>query len=198
MATWTEAPAGSGLMLLSEDAGDVCPTEWIRSFDRADITTHVILGRSAPTGFPDPGVVEAWDNEGRTLYGDEPFERSDLWTQNADDVWWIAGRILATRAARNSMPRIRAVTINAESGGDAAVDLLATLSIFQPSRYRGRLRNDRGLVFDTNFFAVGVKHTITAETWTAEISLDRSWPWELLADEPYAWDVAHWDHALWS
>lgn len=201
MSTWTENPVGSGLMILVE-GDDVCPGEWQRSFDRADITTQVVIERRAPIAEDDPPAVIVTDPAGRSLYGIEPYERTDLWTLDSGDAVSIAGQILATRNPASSMPRIQSVTISAERGDEAAtdraVDLLSTLSIFQPSRYRGRLLTDRGLVFDDNFFAVGVKHTITADEWTAQISLDKSYPFEVVAPVEQCWDVGLWDHTLWN
>lgn len=203
MATWIEDPVGSGYMELAE-GDDVCPGEWQRSFDRADITTQVIIRRSVPVDVVEPAPIVLPTNMtvDRTMYGTEPYERNDLWTASDSDAQFIAGQILATRNPAASMPRIRAVTINAEHADsdttNRAVDLLSTLSIFQPSRYRGRLLTDRGLVFDDTFFAVGVKQTITAEAWTAEISLDRAYPFEVVAAVDRVWDVAIWDHSLWN
>lgn len=203
MTTWTETPAGSGLMVLAEDAeSDVCPNAWERSFARADIATRVILEVDVPADEDQPPPVIADDPQGKILYGIEPYERRDLWTLSQDVVKQNAGRILATRNARISMPRVRNVTINAErtdpDSTDRAIDLLTLLDIHTPSRYRGRLVNDRGLVFDNNFFAVGVTHDISAEAWTAEISLDRSTPYEVLDPIDYVWDTGRWDRSLWN
>lgn len=184
-------------MLLEDEGVDVCPGRWERSFDRADITTRVILDRDLPadTGPFDPIVAN--DLDAQVLYGIEPFERSDLWTRDNTDLAQIAYRIIGTRAASVSMPRIKGVTVDAGTSV-AAVDLLSTLSVYTPSRYRGRLQTARGTIFDDNYFAVGVTHDLSAEAWTADISLDLATPFELLDPVDYVWDTALWDRSLWN
>lgn len=186
-------------ILLDGSGSDVCPGRWTRAFDRRDITTRVILDRDLPSTWvgdpPDPVIAE--DAQGKLLYGIEPFERLDLWTSNTGDLQQQAGRVLATRAANVSMPRIRSVALDAATG-DAVIDVLSTLSIFTPSRYRCRLSTDRGLVFDSHFFAVGVTHDLSADAWTAEVSLDRSYPFEVLDAVDYVWDTGRWDRSLWN
>lgn len=179
------------------DDDDVCPGRWERSFDRADTTTQVILDRDLPTDVGPFDPIIANDPAGQVLYGIEPYERRDLWTRDRRDLAQIAYRILGTRSARVSMPRIKGVTIDA-STSVAAVDLLSDLSIFTPSRYRCRLQTTRGTVFDDSFFAVGVTHDLSAEAWTADISLDLATPFELLAPVDYVWDTALWDRSLWN
>lgn len=176
---------------------DVCPSGWLRAFDRADISTEVILDRDLPEGVGPFNPVIVSDPDAQVLYGIETYERLDLWTQNNADLFTIAARILSNRSARLSMPRIRAVTIDAATS-DKAVDLLTTVSIWTPSLYRCRLSTDRGVVFAAQFFATGVRHELSASEWTAEISLDRSMPYRLLAPGDYIWDVARWDRSLWN
>lgn len=206
MTTWTESPPGSGLMALDGYAppGDVCPTAWERSFARADITTQVILEADAPSDVDPPGPVTrpTGTTEAQTLYGIEPYERRDLWTLSKSALAENADRILATRAPDVSMPRVRSVTLDATAGDastrDQVVDLLSQLSVHAPSLYRGRFEDRGRIVFDDNYFAVGVTHDISAEAWTAEISLDRSAPYGVLDPIDYEWDVARWDHSLWN
>jgi hypothetical protein len=188
----------SDIMLLEDEDADVCPGKWTRAFDRRDIATRVILDRDWPDTVDEPGPpVVLNDVPAQILYGIEPFERLDLWTQVTGDVQLLAGRILATRAAEVSMPRIQSVSLDA-AASDKVIDLLSELSIFTPSRYRGRLEKDGRLVFDDTFFAVGVIHDLSASEWTAEISLDRSLPFEVLDPADYIWDTARWDHSLWN
>jgi hypothetical protein len=191
---------------LEDSSDEVCPGVWERSFARRDMTTEVILDRDFPSTVDldeEPGVYVARDRPAQVLYGIEPYERLDLWTLNHADLQVIAGRILATRKAAISLPRISAVHISAEAATvdktELTVDLLSTLSIFTPSRYRCRLRTDRGTVFDANFFAVGVREDISAEAWTAQIALDLAAPFEVLgASEDWIWDTGRWDRALWN
>lgn len=185
-------------MLLEDTEDEVCPGRWLRSFARSDITTRVILDRDLPADTdPIPAPVVFNDLPSQVLYGIEPFERLDLWTLNTGDLQQIAGRILAGRQAKVSMPRVSAVTVDATTS-PLAVDLLASLSIFTPSRYQARLQTARGTVFDANFFAVGVTEDISADGWTAEIALDRSSPFGLLQDVDYVWDTGRWDRSLWN
>lgn len=186
------------LLEVDEEGGDVCPGKWVRAFDRRDITTRAILDRDIPSDYgPAPSPVIANDIAAQILYGIEPFERLDLWTQNTGDLQQIIGRIMATRSAAVSMPRIRGVSLDA-AASDSTVDLLSSISIFTPSRYRGRLQKDGRLVFDSKFFAVGVTHDLSAEAWTADVSLDRSFPFEVLDPADYIWDTARWDRSLWN
>lgn len=185
-------------MLTESSDMDVCPSKWVRSFDRNDIATQVTLGVDYPSTEVDPlPPIVVNDPPAQVLYGIEPFERTDLWTLSRDVLWQNAGRILATRAAAVSMPRIRSVTL-AASSSDLTVDLLSQLSIFTPSRYRCRLQKDGRLVFDGNFFAVGVTHDLSADEWTADVALDLSDSFEVLDAAAYIWDTARWDHTLWN
>lgn len=188
---------GDELLLEAGNPTGVCPGRWTRTFDRRDITTRVILDRDLPAGVDALEPVVADDLQAQILYGIEPFERLDLWTQNTGDLQQIAGRILATRSANVSMPRVQGVEL-AGSTGDDAVDLMSSLSIFTPSRYRGLLITERGVVFDDNFFAVGVIHDMSSEEWTADISLDKSFPFSVLDPADYIWDTARWDRSLWN
>lgn len=179
--------------------GDICPSGWKRSFDRADITTQVVLGVDAPDDVdPEPANVVQNDFDGQVLYGIEPYEKTDLWNSNPADVQNYAGRIMATRNAKISMPRISAVTVDAFAAGDDGIDLMTTLSIFTPSLYRCRLETPRGVVFDDNFFATGVTHDISSSEWVVDIALDRADPFQVLTPDEYVWDTARWDRSLWN
>lgn len=179
--------------------GDVCPGRWERSFARGDITTRVIVEADSPDDIERPSAIVTDDPQAQVLYGIEPYEKDDLWTRDANDRAQIAYRILASRSATLSMPRIKGVSIQLSDGSpDNAIDLLTRLSVHTPSRYRGRLQTDRGLVFDTRFFAVGVTHDLSAEEWTADISLDRAYPYERLDPVDYVWDTGRWDRSLWN
>lgn len=189
--------------LLESETADVCTSGWLRSFSRRDISTRVILDRDVPVDVDQPDPVQVDDDYAQFEYGIEPFEKSDLWTLSTGELQVNAGRILANRSAELSMPRISAVIVDAgagvdPAGVDARVDLLAQLSVFTPSRYRGRLRTGRGVVFDDTFFAVGVTHDLSAEAWSAEISLDRTTPFAVLDDIDFTWDLARWDRSLWN
>lgn len=177
--------------------GDVCPGAWERSFARGDIATRVIIRVDAPSDVTQPAAIVTDDPDNQVLYGIEPYERTDLWTRDFNDRAQIAYRQLAQRSASLSMPRIKGVAIDA-STSTAAVDLLTRLSVHTPSRYRGRLQTDRGLVFDSRFFAAGVTHDLSAEEWHADISLDRAYPYEQLDPVDFIWDTARWDRSLWN
>ena len=169
------------------DPGDLCPQGWVRPFARADITTRAIFGR-------DPATARTHDDPaGIATYGIEPFERTDLLTSTDAELDQIAARVMQTRAAATA-PRVRGVTIDARHG-DAYVDLLTSLDLFKPSRYRCRLELERGLVFDADHFATGVHHRLDAHGWAADINLDVAAPY--LAN-PGHWDGATWDNAVWS
>jgi hypothetical protein len=181
------------------DVGDVCPIGFARSFDRKAISTQVTIDRTPPIGEPPTNPIEFNDEPGQILYGVEPYERLDLWTRDNSDAAKIGTRILVTRNAKSSMPRVSAVSLDA-STSDAAIDLMTQVSVFTPSRYRCRFQrpSDGAEVFDDEFFAVGVVHEITADSWLCHISLDRSGFYEELDPPPYLWDVATWNQALWN
>ena len=168
---------------------DVCPVQWQRPFARADIATRVLIGR-------DTDSVQVLDDpEGQVLYGIEPFERTDLQTRDDQLLTVLGERVLRVRAA-SSAPRIRAVSLDARTSPEA-LDLMATVDPYAPSRYRCRLQYPppRGLVFDAEHFATGVVHELTADAWTLLLNLDLSAPY---IAGPGGWDGAFWDQALWS
>jgi hypothetical protein len=166
---------------------DVCPVVWRRPFDRADITTRVIMGRDADT------AITLDDDIGMALYGMEPFERVNLLTADDGLLLDLATRTLETRSFTTA-PRVRAVQLNARTA-DNALDLMATVDIYKPSRYRCRLVLDRGVVFNDDYFATAVTHRLTASSWELEMNLDLSLPFALTVE---GWDGDRWDRALWS
>jgi hypothetical protein len=133
------------------------------------------------------------DVEGQVLYGIEPFERTDLLTETYERLELLARRILRTRSAA-SAPRVRSVSINARTD-DAALDLMATVDVYLPSRYRCRLELERGLVFDEEYFATGVVFEVTPSSWTLELNLDSAAPFEAPGGR---WDGTYWDQAVWA
>ena len=168
-------------------APDVCPGTWTRPFERADIATRVLVGRS-----PETAVVRD-DVEGQVLYGIEPFERTDLLTQSDARLNDLAERILETRGSTTA-PRVRSVSLDARTSDDA-LDLLSTVDVYRPSRYRCRLAYPDRLVFDDEYFATGVHHSITRDAWTLELNLDLATPYAALGGR---WDAYGWDRSLWS
>lgn len=177
---------------------DVCPSVWSRPFMRTDLTTRVIVDRMMPAdavAIPNPLVFD--DTPGVRKYGTETWERLDLWTRDTNDLARVALRVLAQRNAA-SLPIVQAVTISAERADpestDRAVDLLTSLSIWKPSRFRCRHRKDEASpwLFDDQYLACGVSWRITPDEWTADISLDKAAPTAIYPDTP-RWDVAEWD-----
>jgi hypothetical protein len=169
--------------------GDVCPTRWERPFARADITTRAIVGRDPAT------AVVADDPDGIAKYGIEPFERTDLLTQSDNSVSLLALRALRTRSW-STAPRVRSVSLDAATAA-AALDLMSTVDVYRPSRYRCRLTYPppRGPVFDAEYFATGVSHEVTPSSWTLELNLDVAAPYVAVGGR---WDQAQWDLALWA
>jgi hypothetical protein len=133
------------------------------------------------------------DPEGQTLYGIEPFERTDLLTETLATLELLAKRILRTRSAENS-PRVRSVSLDARTATNV-LDLMATVDVYEPSRYRCRLELDRGTVFDEDYFATGVVHEVTPKAWTLELNLDSAAPFEAVGGR---WDSSGWDVSLWA
>jgi hypothetical protein len=172
------------------DPTDVCPSEWRRPFERADIATRVILGRANEPA----SLIEVDDPAGMALYGIEPFERTYLLTQSSTRMADLAARILQTRSYLTA-PRVRAVTLSAATS-DGALDLMSTVDVYKPSRYRCRLAYDppRGLVFDDEYMATAVSHRIDASAWDLEVNLDLAAPYAAVGGR---WDSAQWDQALW-
>jgi hypothetical protein len=174
------------------DPTDVCPVGWQRPFDRADIATRVILGRAtdAPSAY-----VQHDDIPAQTLYGIEPYERTYLLTAEDAYLDQLGQRILQTRSY-STAPRVRSVALDARTS-DAALDLMATVSVFTPSRYRCRLQypEPHGLVFDDEFFATSVTHRLDPNTWTLDLNLDVAAPYARTSTA--RWDFAAWDNDLW-
>jgi hypothetical protein len=166
---------------------DVCPARWERPFERADITTRVIMGRDEAT------AVTVDDDDGIVRYGIEPFQRTDLINTSDAAIAALARRILITRNAATA-PRIRSVTLAATTT-DASLDLQTTVDVFTPSRYRCRLTEARGVVFDDEYFATGVRHSVDPSTWDTLINLDLAAPY---ANRGNRWDTARWDQDTWT
>jgi len=133
------------------------------------------------------------DLEGQRMYGIEPFQRTDLLTERYDLLELLARRILTTRG-HTTAPRVRSVSLDARTA-DNALDLMATVDVYDPSRYRCRLQYDRGLVFDGEYFATAVAHEVTPNGWTLELNLDSAAPFAVVGDR---WDSAGWDVSLWA
>jgi hypothetical protein len=168
------------------DPTDVCPVQWVRPFDRADIATRAIMGRDVETAL----VVD--DLDGQIVYGIEPFERTDLWTQVNSDLQTLADRALRVRSWETA-PVVRGVSLDARTGDDA-LDLMTTADPYLPSRYRCRLLYDRGLVFDGEYFATGAVVHIDPNAWTLSLHLDNAAPYASIAGR---WDVGGWDRTTW-
>lgn len=134
------------------------------------------------------------DLEAQVLYGIEPYERTDLLTKYDSDLAMLADRALRVRSAATA-PRVRSVRLDA-STSDGAADLMATVDVYEPSRYRCRLKLDRGLVFDDEYFATSVAVEMTRESWTMQLNLDLSDPFSSIGGA--FWDEDHWDQGDWS
>jgi hypothetical protein len=169
------------------DPGDVCPVQWERPFERAAISTRVIIGRDPET------AVQLDDIDGQARYGIEPFERTNLLTQSDTRLQLLAERVLATRDD-STAPKVRSVTLNAATS-DASLDLQATVDPFKPSRYRCRLSLPRGEVFDQQHFVTGVRHTVDRHGWETLVNLDLAGPYAVAGAR---WDDAYWGQARWT
>lgn len=169
------------------DPADVCPTRWERPFARADLATRVIIGRDLETAL----VLD--DDPAQLPYGIEPFERTDLLTESDARLQQLGERILRTRAASSS-PRIRSVSLDARTAPNV-LDLMTSVDVYLPSRYRCRLEYPRGTVFDEEHFATGVAHEVTPKAWTLELNLDLASPFAAAGGR---WDGARWDQATWT
>ena len=177
------------------DPSDVCPSGWLRPFDRRDIATRVILDRELPADEAPAEPLVFDDQDGQVRYGVEPFERLDLWTESDGRLTTIGSRILVARGA-GTMPRIEAVSLDA-ANGDSTVDLMAQMSVHKPSRYRCLLQLPRGEVFDADHFVTGLVETITPDSWEIEASMDLATPFMVGAGAE--WDENNgWDRSMWA
>ena len=171
----------------SGDPAGVCPSGWEMSFEAADMATRVLVGRSSEP----PHVFD--DTDAQILYGIETFTRTDLICANPGDVDVLGARYLTVLSA-DFMPNIAAVTIDAGTSIEAR-NLAATVDPTKPSRFRGYLREGGRVVFDRQFFAVGVSHRIDPESWTVRIALDDAGPFAVTGDR---WDGAAWGTGTWA
>ena len=155
----------------------------------ADITTRAIFGRDLET------AQVADDVDGMTRYGNEPYERTDLLTKSDTSLAAMATRVLRTRASATA-PRVRSVSLDASTAG-SALDLMATVDVYRPSRYRCRLQYapPRGLVFDDQYFATGVAHDLTPSAWSLALNLDVAAPYAAAGGR---WDGTYWDQSTWT
>lgn len=171
------------------EAGDVCPSGWVLSSDRNDITTRAIMERPGTT----PVVLES--PKGVGLYGVETWEATDLFTDDRNDREMLADRILRIRGWR-STPRVESCELDAATS-DGALDLMTTADPFRPSRYRCRLRLPRGSVFDRQSFVTGVEHHMSRSQWRATLRLDTSRPFGI-PENVARWDSSNWDQHEWA
>lgn len=171
--------------------GDVCPSSWTRPFDRADISTRVILGRNDAGATP---LLQLDDPVGAAMYGIEPWERTYLLTQTDAELRNLGERTLATRSYLTA-PRVRAVTLHAASSA-AALDLMSLVDVYAPSRYRCRLTAERGEVFDVEMFATGAHFEMERGLWRLDLNLDVAEPFAMASDA--RWDRARWSRDKWT
>lgn len=193
--TWTLSAAGAITpkvpavppIVVPAVPADVCPTSWTRPFDRASIATRVIVGRSLDT-------AQVFDDlAAQDLYGIEPFERTDLLTELDSRIAEIGERFLETRGA-STAPRVRSVAFDAATSIDA-LDLMTSVDVFKPSRYRCRLELARGIVFDEEMFATAVMHAVERNRWTLNLNLDAASPFAIAGAR---WDYGWWDQSAWA
>jgi hypothetical protein len=104
----------------------------------------------------------------------------------------LGERYIRTHGA-NTVPRVRSVSLNAATA-DNALDLMTTVDVYRPSRYRCRLQYPRGVVFDAEHFATGVTHTVTPNSWDLDLNLDLAAPFALTGGN---WDGARWNSSAW-
>lgn len=151
---------------------EACAVSWEQSFNREDISTKVTLGR------PDEVPFTAIDIAGFRLYGEEPFERTDLETNLTSDLIQLRDRVLEVRNVSH-MPRIAAVTLDA-AADDYALNVMAVASPYKPSFIRCRHRGLNGRdVFNSVMIVVGVEHNLTPESWQARVALDNAKPFQV-------------------
>lgn len=168
--------------------GGVCPSSWEVTFDRGDLITRAVVGAAGAV----PIVVN--DTAAQTLYGYETGpERTDLVTVDTGTLTMVANRLIAAGGAA-TMPRIRAVTLDAATSLEAR-NLAATVNPTGPSRYRVVLERAGRTVWDRQMFATSVTHTWDAAGWHVRIGLDDAAPWQAIGGR---WDSAVWDGALWN
>jgi hypothetical protein len=206
-----EDPAGSGLYRTVNEyvpgiPADTCPSNWELSFARSDITTKVFLARQTdetPREYPTStqlADLSTGTKAGLSMFGVEPFERTDLDTLNNVDLDFLGERILTTRSWKH-MPRVAAVTVTAKASAPETIGTLAAASPFTPARFRCQHRIDDRDVFDRVMFVTGVEHSITPYGWEARIALDDAAPFLVGGAHPARWDqtdVAVWDFATWA
>jgi hypothetical protein len=176
------------------------------TFNRADITTQAILARhtdTAPRIYPTPAQLAVAANgyqAGQSMFGIEPYERTDLETSATADLDWLGNRILTNRSWKY-MPRVNAVTVTAKASAPDTVDCLANASPIAPARFVCRHRIDARTVFERVMLVTGVEHSITPTSWEARIALDDAEPFLATGTHPARWDetgVALWDTATWA
>jgi hypothetical protein len=131
---------------------------------------------------------------GLSMFGVEPFERTDLETLNDADLDWLGERILTNRSWKY-MPRVNAVTVTAKASAPDTVAVLADASPFLPARYRCQHKIDDRVVFNRVMLVTGVEHSISPAGWEARIALDDAEPFLVGGAQPVRWDET--DHALW-
>ena len=149
----------------------------------------------APSSAAPPSrAAPSTTNANQILYGIETVERSDLQAAHDSQLDVLGQRWLKVMSA-DYMPRVAAVTIDAATS-TAARNLAATVDPTEPSRYRCRHHRDDGrTVFDAQFFATGIRHTINRDGWICRIAFDAAAPFAAVGGR---WDQGQWDQALWA
>lgn len=117
------------------------------------------------------------DDFGIDHYGRLTFSRTDLIRVDpmSNPIYMeLADRILEVRGS-NSVPRLATVTIDARTGHVFPMqnmDLMSSAAPEKPSRYYACLVVDGRLIFSRMVFANAVRHHITHDEWTLQITLD--------------------------
>ena len=155
--------------------GDVCPSEWQLAHRRDDLVTQVVLGRDGLDEVP----FTYNDAVGQGLYGVESFEATDLVCSATSQLTTLATRLFRVRGGANSKQRVERVLIDTATS-EAALDLATTVTVYDPpTRARCRLALSRGVIFDAEMLATGVRHTMTPDEWSCDIDLDAAAPFAI-------------------
>jgi hypothetical protein len=112
------------------------------------------------------------DAYGVSHYGRMVFNRTDLINTSTDMFVTLADRILEIRGS-NSVPRLETVTLDARTGAPGHnMNLMSSAAPEKPSRYMCCLIVDGRHIFQRMCFANAVRHHITLDEWTLQITLD--------------------------
>lgn len=188
---WMTWPAGtSPLWSIGNAEGDVCPTGFELSDDRAHIANQISYSRAADDAVPQLAV----DAASQSKYGVLPASRGDLICQSDAQVLTLAQRTVEVKAPGGE--RVQAATLSAATDPARIVPILLAADVTASPPILADLHVERpdGTRVDQQGLLQRVSHAFTSSQWTCRLGFDRAEPY---VSNVARWGVGHWGVDVW-